>query len=135
HVRELLAPGGMLVLLEVTAPQRWLDVIFGLTEGWWKFTDVELRSKHPLLSNQKWQALLKASGFDEAAGISHERSAGGQSIVLARASAEVATSSEPWLVFADRNGVGDVLAAELRERGEKCVVVYRGEENASGLLG
>ncbi|NIP84989.1 MAG: methyltransferase, partial [Planctomycetales bacterium] len=43
HVRQLLAPQGMLVLLEGTRPQGWLDLIFGLTDGWWRFVDTDLR--------------------------------------------------------------------------------------------
>ncbi|WP_162232541.1 class I SAM-dependent methyltransferase, partial [Methylogaea oryzae] len=39
HAGSLLAPGGLLVLLEGIAPQRWLDLIFGLTGGWWRFED------------------------------------------------------------------------------------------------
>ena len=38
--RGLLAPGGLLLLME-HAPQRWLDLTFGLTGGWW------LRSRSP----------------------------------------------------------------------------------------
>jgi len=34
HVQELLAPGGLMVLLENTRAQRWVDLTFGLTEGW-----------------------------------------------------------------------------------------------------
>ncbi|MGP3985840.1 type I polyketide synthase [Streptomyces sp. 3N207] len=33
------------------------------------------------------------------------------------------TSPGPWLVLADRSGVGAALAAELGQRGEECVVV------------
>ena len=35
---KLLAPGGALIMLEGTAPLRFLDLTFGLTEGWWKFS-------------------------------------------------------------------------------------------------
>ncbi|NEO48684.1 MAG: class I SAM-dependent methyltransferase, partial [Moorea sp. SIO4A3] len=49
HVRELLADGGMLVLYEGTAKTRWADLVFGLLEGWWKFSDYELRPDYPLL--------------------------------------------------------------------------------------
>jgi glutamate-1-semialdehyde-2,1-aminomutase len=65
HVRQLLAPGGLLVLMEGTACQRWLDLIFGLTEGWWKFSDRDLRRNYPLLSAIQWQEFLKESGFTE----------------------------------------------------------------------
>ena len=43
RVRRLLAPGGLLAMLEVTAPQRWFDLTVGLTPGWWAFTDTDLR--------------------------------------------------------------------------------------------
>ena len=45
HCLRLLRPGGLLVLLEVTAPQRWIDITFGLTDGWWHFTDRDLRAR------------------------------------------------------------------------------------------
>ncbi|KST70373.1 type I polyketide synthase [Mastigocoleus testarum] len=67
HILQLLSPGGLLVLLEETAPRRWLDLIFGLTEGWWKFSDRQLRPGYPLLSTVQWQELLQESGFRETA--------------------------------------------------------------------
>ena len=49
HLSELLAPGGSLVLVEATQAQRWVDLTFGLTKGWWRFADRDLRDAHPLL--------------------------------------------------------------------------------------
>lgn len=69
HVLQLLAPGGLLVLMEGTARQRWLDLIFGLTEGWWKFCDRDLRPSYPLLSTSQWQELLQSSRFREVVSI------------------------------------------------------------------
>jgi amino acid adenylation domain-containing protein len=66
HVRETLAPGGVLLLVESTAARRWVDIVFGLTEGWWRFSDRELRPDHPLLSREAWSRLLQESGFDTA---------------------------------------------------------------------
>ena len=63
HVRQLLAPGGLLVLLETTAPRRWLDLVFGLTEGWWRFADTDLRSNHALLGTEKWAACSRNLGL------------------------------------------------------------------------
>jgi len=63
--RRLLAPCGMLVLLEGTGPRRLLDLIFGLTEGWWKFADTDLRADYPLLSPPRWLQLLRDEGFEE----------------------------------------------------------------------
>ncbi len=65
HVRQLLAPGGMVLFMEDTAPVRWVDLTFGMTEGWWLFTDDDLRPDHLLLSEDKWVSLLQASGFQQ----------------------------------------------------------------------
>ena len=59
-----LSPGGLLILLEGTSPQRWVDLTFGLTEGWWRFSDQELRPDHPLLSCDRWSQLLQQCGFE-----------------------------------------------------------------------
>jgi acyl transferase domain-containing protein len=67
HVRRLLAPGGALLLIEGTARQRWLDLVFGLTPGWWRFADADLRPDHPLLSRRRWLDLLEEAGFAAAA--------------------------------------------------------------------
>ncbi len=39
-----LPAGGLLILLEGTARQRWVDLTFGLTEGWWRFDDTSIAS-------------------------------------------------------------------------------------------
>ena len=61
HVRQMLAPRGLLLLLEGTSPQRWVDLIFGLTEGWWLFSDLELRPSHPLVSRRRWPGAIGGS--------------------------------------------------------------------------
>jgi SAM-dependent methyltransferase len=63
HVRQLLQPGGQLVLLEATERRRWLDLTFGLTDGWWRYADE--RQGHPLLSAEGWRQQLSAHGFVE----------------------------------------------------------------------
>ncbi|MEM6331059.1 MAG: SDR family NAD(P)-dependent oxidoreductase, partial [Planctomycetota bacterium] len=63
HTRKLLAPGGQLVLVEGVRPTRWLDLTFGLTDGWWRFADAALRPDHPLLSVSAWRGALAGAGF------------------------------------------------------------------------
>ena len=65
HVRKLLAPTGLLMLLEGTRPTRVLDLIFGLTDGWWRFTDTSLRPDYPLLGADRWVQLLREEGFTD----------------------------------------------------------------------
>lgn len=63
HVRSLLAPGGRIVFLECVQSQPWLDLIFGLTEGWWRGCECPLRKGYPLLEGPAWAAALSAHGF------------------------------------------------------------------------
>src|SRR5690606_39610728 len=92
HARRLLAPGGLLVLLEVTRPHAWIDLVFGMTPGWWRFADEDLRPDHPLLSEDRWLELLAGSGFPAVPALPGvgARAGGAQSVLLARAPARPA---------------------------------------------
>ena len=61
----LLAPGGLLLLVESTEHLAWHDFSTGLIEGWQHFTD-DLRQDTPLLPATRWVELLRAAGFHEA---------------------------------------------------------------------
>jgi malonyl CoA-acyl carrier protein transacylase/thioesterase domain-containing protein/SAM-dependent methyltransferase/acyl carrier protein len=63
NVRSLLAPDGLLIVVEVTNPPSWLDITFALSEGWQEFNDSR-RGKIPLLSQTQWESLLRDCGFD-----------------------------------------------------------------------
>lgn len=58
-----LKPGGWLALVEGTAAQSWVDLTFGLTDGWWCFDGDPWRSSYPLLAEAEWRALLTELGF------------------------------------------------------------------------
>jgi acyl transferase domain-containing protein/acyl carrier protein len=87
HVRELLRPGGVLLLLEGTRALRWVDLTFGMTEGWWRFTDRQLRPHHALLAPEQWRSLLESNGFDQTAAAPEGVEAAAQAVLLARADA------------------------------------------------
>jgi acyl transferase domain-containing protein/acyl carrier protein/ubiquinone/menaquinone biosynthesis C-methylase UbiE len=141
HVRQLLAPGGLLILVETTAPRRWLDLIFGLTEGWGRFADTELRPKNALLNSERWLALLNDSGFRASAAIGAEVSAGDpheQAVLVAQANEPSAEKMPPesekpvfsatgqWLVFSDTGGFTEAVARQLEQHGGQCVRVTAG---------
>lgn len=88
HLRSLLAPGGVLVLLEGTRPEAWVDATFGLTAGWWRFTDTRRRPSHPLLDLEGWTAALRDAGFDASTALPDDElaRAAGQVILVARRS-------------------------------------------------
>ena len=62
-IHAMLRPGGQLWLLEGVRPQVWLDLTFGLTDGWWKAADGDGRSDYPLLSVDRWASMLESCGF------------------------------------------------------------------------
>ena len=63
QLRTLLAPSGLLVMIEETAFQRAFDLGMGLQQGFERFADHDLRPLHPLLSRAQWQQCLAAAGF------------------------------------------------------------------------
>ncbi len=134
HVRTLLASGGLLLLLEGTCPLLWLDIIFGLTEGWWKFEDHDLRPSYPLLSASQWEHVLRENGFSQTTTLMPEYAdlamLSWQTVIAARHNRlpEQADRDQPetWLMFSDTQGIGGHIAARLREQGDQCVLVYPG---------
>jgi SAM-dependent methyltransferase len=66
NLRALLAPGGVLGLVETVRPQRWGTMVWGLADGWWSFEDRELRTDSPLLGPEAWESLLGRCGFGAA---------------------------------------------------------------------
>ena len=135
HTRSLLAPGGLLLLLEGVAPERWVDLTFGLTEGWWRFTDTVLRPAYPLIARQAWLELLADLDFTGNAAVPGDasRSRGGaqQALIVA----QVPKSVRRWTLLSDRAGVGDALAARLQRRGDQVVSFAAGEPFCGELAG
>ncbi|MEM6477438.1 MAG: SDR family NAD(P)-dependent oxidoreductase [Pseudomonadota bacterium] len=60
---ESLAPGAQLILQELTCRAPWLDLVFGLTDGWW----AAQRDDGPLLRREGWHALFEDAGFSPVA--------------------------------------------------------------------
>lgn len=138
HARSLLAPGGLLILLEGIARYRWVDLTFGLTDGWWRFSDVDLRAEHALLGAEQWLALLAASGFEEPHRVpstASGRALKGQAVLVARVPSSDATTlsaERDWLVLADASGVGRRVAEILARRaGHQATVIPPGADAAA----
>ena len=139
NLHGLLAPGGSLIFMDTATPQLWTESVFGLTSGWWRFTDRDLRPEQPLLKRGQWETVLRETGFVETAslpGLIGPTGGEGQIGLLARKSYEEASvppeihlqapEEKSWLVFADASGVGEVLVSRLRELGARCRVATQG---------
>jgi acyl transferase domain-containing protein/acyl carrier protein len=126
NARELIAPGGMLTLLEGTARQRWVDLTFGLTPGWWRYADADLRPTSALLSAAQWTDLLAAQGFEMPRAISVADGANPdvaqQAMVLARVPAG---ATQDWVILGGASGTGDALNTLLGARGQRSTLISR----------
>lgn len=127
NVRHLLAPDGLLILTEATKPYYWLDLTFGLLDGWWRFTDYDQRPSHPLISPQTWQQVLENNGFGPVDMLTLP--ADSSALIFAQASPiDVTRPVQNWLILADQQGVGQGLCERLRSQGDRCTLVFVGEE-------
>ncbi|MGU8077189.1 amino acid adenylation domain-containing protein [Burkholderia pyrrocinia] len=64
HAQGLMKRDGSLVLLELTENSLFSHLTFGLLEGWWRFSDPELRQPHgPALAASSWRGVLLDQGF------------------------------------------------------------------------
>lgn len=151
NVRRLLAPAGLLVMLEGTGRRRLLDMIFGLTDGWWKFQDADLRQGCPLLSPASWTRLLSQEKFPEVAIVPVPDEAmpdPDQAVVLARCAAVAMQRSEPlhngvatmpetgvaettsgptWIAVSNRSELAERVTEKLAKHGANVVHVHSGE--------
>lgn len=141
NARHLLAPGGMLLLLEGSTSRPWVDLTFALSEGWWRFESNGADRTHPLLKPVAWMALLKDAGFVDVATLplqDKRPSLFEQAWIVAR-NATACESSTPvpdsprrasksWIVLADRQGVGQALADRLAALGDFCITVVPGTQ-------
>ncbi len=137
-LRETLRPGGLLALIELTSPFIWLDMVFGMLPGWWAFTDLELRRRHPLLPLEGWRAALQDCGFARSVGIG-DRVEGHESlhhVILAEAPrvapAAAAERTPPGapergvLILADEHGYAERVASLLESRGARALLARHG---------
>jgi acyl transferase domain-containing protein/NADPH:quinone reductase-like Zn-dependent oxidoreductase/SAM-dependent methyltransferase/acyl carrier protein len=130
NVRRLLRPEGMLLLVEGSGRQRWLDLIFGLTDGWWRFEDADLRNEYPLVGADVWTNLLEAEGFSQtcAVGTNPDRAAAfDQTVLVSRAPART-TEGDGWIIISDSAAAAESLADCIRRYGSACETVAGAED-------
>ncbi|RAL09587.1 putative polyketide synthase [Aspergillus homomorphus CBS 101889] len=60
NIRAALRPDGFLMMLEMTEIVPFIDIIFGLLEGWWLFEDGR---QHAIAPPSRWERDLQSVGF------------------------------------------------------------------------
>jgi SAM-dependent methyltransferase len=64
RVRELVVPGGIVILLETTQSLAWHEITIALIQGWQKSDDAT-RGGETLMRASEWNSLLRSVGFVE----------------------------------------------------------------------
>ncbi|KAK2590091.1 hypothetical protein QQS21_012231 [Conoideocrella luteorostrata] len=60
NIAKLLRKDGFVALCEFTRGVYWFDLVYGLLEGWWKFSDGR---QHALADQWFWNDALRRAGF------------------------------------------------------------------------
>ncbi len=64
NLQKLLKPGALLCVLERTKVRRYVDLVWGMAEGWWHFDGAE-RELSPLVSIDEWKQQFTALGMEQ----------------------------------------------------------------------
>ena len=139
HLWKLLRPGGSLCLIELTQRQRWGDMIWGLTEGWWHFSD-SFRQGSPLLDLDSWRKVLARTGFEVAVTLpanGDERADSDCGLLLATRPAVSRTASRASRIRHMRDLGAEVVveAADVADAGALRAVACRAVERFGRLDG
>ena len=143
HCRDLLAPSGQLIALEVLKPRAWQDLTFGLLDGWWRFDDA-YRSDHALAAPAVWRRALADTGFSDTEFLGSSapdtEDSLGSSVILARGPDAPVLPDGVWVLTTDDGGTAGALAAELASRAQTVVLAGAGagpvtaDLDASGVI-
>jgi amino acid adenylation domain-containing protein len=129
HLNHYLRAGGLLVFKELTEPQSWVDMTFGFTEGWWSFTDQDLRRDGPLLDANQWTQVLAETGFESAVANARDTDPVAlrripEAVIYARKQRS-AQGGAHWLLFSNQDAESDEIETQLKARGDRVTVVCR----------
>ena len=136
HLRSLLRPGGVLLLAETVGRQPWVDLTVGFTDGWWRFTDRDLRPEYALISRAAWVQVLCESGFDGVALLPEQGMGNGvldKQCLISAVAAEARQGAPRVVIVSSGEGTLAHSLAELARRDGAAVTVVAGHDAAKGF--
>ncbi|WSP77978.1 amino acid adenylation domain-containing protein [Streptomyces sp. NBC_01235] len=129
-LKDLLRPGGLLVLNELTSIRPYLTLGGGVMEGWWAFQDGELRIPNsPLAAPDSWITLLEEEGYTHVRALGAKGVGLGQHVLVARnlgvgrdaAPAANAPATVTAIVRPDVQNAGETVTDRLGELLERVL--------------
>ena len=136
HCAQLLRRGGLLVVNEAVQTAAFAQITFGLTDGWWLFSESgdpeRVGQQSPLLSWRQWESLLADCGFGHSHCMQGDGFLRGQAVIVAQAGrSSPAPTRVPalppptgaHLLSGGLGGLGLLTARLLIERGAQQIVL------------
>ena len=133
HCEQLLRPAGLLLVNEVVRLSAFGQITFGLTDGWWLFSesrDAErIGQDSPLLSWRQWESLLSDSGFEASHCMQGDGFLRDQAVIVAQvatlalAERAAALGSGAHFLSGGLGGLGLLTARLLIEGGARQLVL------------
>jgi len=95
YCAQLLRPAGVLLLKEAVRLLPFVQVVFGMTDGWWVFKADPRRAANasPLLDVSEWGAAMRASGMGHVHVVNGTGQLACEAVVIAQAHPTAAASS------------------------------------------
>jgi SAM-dependent methyltransferase len=125
HCRMLTKKGGRLLLLEHFRPSRVIDSLFGLLDGYWRFTDRDLRPWHTIVDHRTWESVMKKTGYKNS--MSFETCGGLMGVVMGTATdcgtptSNLCQTKPIWLLLGPRTTLFNKLKQEMEVAGRMIV--------------
>ena len=127
----LLCRGGVLIVNELFQSTAFLQITFGLTDGWWLFSEScdpeRMGQDGPLLSWRQWQALLTHSSFSDCRCMQGHAFLRSQAVIVAQAPStacmHTALAYGAHMVSGGLGGLGLLTARLLVEVGARQIVL------------
>lgn len=116
-LRQLLAPGGLLLLVELTLTHPYFDLLYGIFSYWWRDGD----ANRALLKIDQWiHTINSAGGFESVVASSSPNLFGDTVIIAQKTTARSVLTNLPewqnqaWILLADRTqNLAGALATHL----------------------
>ena len=143
HCRQLLRASGLLVVNELLNTHAFAQITFGMTDGWWLFSEVgdpeRIGQGSPLLSWQQWASLLAGCGFQRSHCMRGDRFLSCQAVLVAQAAERPAAKARStirdeatYMLSGGLGGLGLLTARLLIERGARKIVLSSRSDRVQG---
>lgn len=63
NIKKLLKKNGLAAVIEGVKEQIWVNMMWGVAQGWWYFEDTDLRRYSPLMGIEKWEFVFEKLKF------------------------------------------------------------------------